>query len=75
MAYNYFNQNQPMINQLMRQKDSIENMIQQYSQPQAPVQNIINTKMGIELEDRILKDDEEFENISINKRTMLCDIK
>ena len=75
MAYNYFNQNQPMINQLMRQKDSIENMIQQYSQPQAPVQNIINTNMGVEFEARILKDDEEFENILINKRTMFLDKK
>lgn len=75
MAYNYFNQNQPMINQLMRQKDNIENMIQQYSQPQAPVQNIINTNMGVEFEARILKDDEEVGNILINKRTMFLDKK
>lgn len=75
MTYNYFNQNQPMINQLMRQKDNIENMIQQYSQPQAPVQNIINTNMGVEFEARILNEDEEVGNILINKKTMFLDKK
>ena len=40
--YNY-GPNQGMINQLLRQKDNIDNMISQYSQPQQPIQNIINT--------------------------------
>jgi len=74
MAYNYYNPNQPMINQLMRQKDNIENLLNQYTQPQMPVQNIINTA-GIEFEARILGDDEQLENILINKRTMFLDKK
>ena len=74
MAYNYFSQNQPMINQLMRYKDNIDNMINQMNTP-APVQNIINTTMGTEFEARILKDDEEVENVFINKRTMFLDKK
>ena len=45
MSYNY--NTMGLMNQLYRQKDNIENMINQYSQglmsPQAPVQNIINT--------------------------------
>ena len=45
--------NQTMINQLMRQKDNIDSLIQQYSQP-IPVQNIINT--GVDFEARILKE-------------------
>ena len=73
--YSGFNQNQPMINQLLRQKDTIENMISQYSQPQAPVQNIINTGIGLEFEAKILNDDEEVENILINKKTMFLDKK
>lgn len=74
---NFFNPNQNMINQLLRQKDNIENMINQYSQPQqAPVQNIINTSSSIEFEARILKDDDDdVENIFINKRTMFLDKK
>lgn len=72
--YNY-NPNQPMLNQLFRQKDNIENMIQQYSQPQQPIQNIINTGGNIDFEARILKEDEEIDNILINKRTMFLDKK
>lgn len=70
-----YNPNQTIINQLMRQKDNIENMLNQYSQPQAPVQNIINTGNSLEFEARILKDDEEAENIFVNKRTMFLDKK
>lgn len=75
MSYNYYNPNQTMINQLMRQKESIDNMLNQYNQPQAPVQNIINTGTGVEFEARVLKEDEEAENILINKRTMFLDKK
>lgn len=60
---------QNMLNQLLRQKDSIDNLINQYSQPQ--VQNIINT--GTDFEARILKENEQIENILINKRTMFLD--
>lgn len=70
MSY-YSNQN--MLNQLLRQKDNVENLISQYTQPQQPIQNIINT--GTDFEARILKDDEEVSNIFINKRTMFLDKK
>lgn len=63
--------NQTMINQLMRQKENIENMLNQYSQP--PVQNIINTTS--EFEARILKDNEEAQDIFINRKTMFLDKK
>ena len=65
--------NQSMLNQLFRQKDNIENLISQYSQPQAPVQNIINTSNSTDFEARILKENEQIENILINKRTMFLD--
>lgn len=64
--------NQGMLNQLMRQKDNIDNLISQYSQP--PVQNIINTS-GIDFEARILGENEEIENVLINKKTMFLDKK
>ena len=67
-----YNQNQPIINQLLRQKDNIENLLNQYNQPQ-PIQNIINT--GADFEARILADNEEVENILINRRTMFLDKK
>ena len=65
--------NQAMINQLMRQKDNIDNLISQYSQP-SPVQNIINTS-SLEFEARILKDNEEAENIFVARKTMFLDKK
>lgn len=61
--------NQNMLNQLFRQKDSIDNLISQYSQPQ--VQNIITT--GTDFEARILKENEKAQDILINKRTMFLD--
>ena len=75
MAYNLYGSNQQMINQLMRQKDNIDNLLNQYNQPQAPVQNIINTGGNLDFEARILNDNEEVENIFINKRTMFLDKK
>ena len=72
---NYYNPNQNMINQLLRQKENVENLLNQYSQPQAPVQNIINTGAGLDFEARILKEDEEVNNIFINKKTMFLDKK
>ncbi len=70
-----YGQNQMMINQLLRQKDNIENMLNQYSQPQqAPVQNIINTGgNNLEFEARILKDGEDYSNIAITRRTLFVD--
>ena len=68
---NMYGQNYNMMNQLLRQKDNIDNLINQYSQP--PVQNIINT--GADFEARILGDNEEAENVLINKRTMFLDKK
>lgn len=68
---NLYGQNYNMMNQLLRQKDNIDNLINQYSQP--PVQNIINT--GADFEARILGDNEEAENVLINKRTMFLDKK
>lgn len=70
---NFYNPNQGMINQLLRQKDNIDNLLNQYSQPQAPVQNIINTS-GVEFEARIL-DGETAENVLVNRRTMFLDKK
>lgn len=75
MAYGYYNPNQPVINQLMRQKDNIDNLLNQYVQPQAPVQNIINTGISVDFEARILTDDEDVENILISTRTMFLDKK
>lgn len=70
-----YGQNQGMINQLIRQKENIDNMIQQYSQPPTPVQNIINTGLGLEFEARILKENEEVENVLVNRKTMFLDKK
>jgi len=70
---NYYNQN--MINQLMKQKENIDNMINQYSQQQPPVQNIINTIPPTDFEARILKENEDINNVFINKRTMILDKK
>ena len=75
MAYNLYGNNQPMINQLMRYKDNIDNMINQMNTPQPPVQNIINTTTSVDFEARILNDEEEVENTFVNKRTMFLDKK
>ena len=71
---NYYNPNQGIMNQLLRQKDSVENLIQQYSQMpnQAPIQNIINQGSNLEFEARILTNGEDISNIGIKstyKRT------
>jgi hypothetical protein len=71
----YYNPNQPVINQLMRQKDNIDNLLNQYTQPQVPVQNIINTGVGPDFEARVLTEDEDVSNILISKRTMFLDKK
>lgn len=71
---NYYNQN--MIGQLMKQKDSIDAMIQQYSQPQqpqVPVQNFITTSSGVDFEAKILKEGEKPDSLFVSRRTMLLD--
>ena len=76
MPYNYYNSNQAMINQLLRQKDNIDNMINQYQQmpSQPPIQNIINQAPNtLEFEARILKEDEDPMNIVITRKTLFID--
>lgn len=74
MPYGNYN---GMINQLYRQKDNIENMINQYSQglmnQQAPVQNIINTSSSSDVEIRYLTKDDDINNILITKKTLFID--
>ena len=74
-GYNNFYPNQNMMNNLLRQKENIENLISQYNQPQAPVQNIINTGSSLDFEARILTDGEDISNIAINKKTLFVDEK
>ena len=75
MAYNYYNSNQNMINQLLRQKDNIDSMINQYQQmPSQPsIQNIINPASTLEFEARILKENEDPMNIIITRKTLFVD--
>ena len=72
--YNNYN---GMINQLYRQKENIDNMINQYStmQQQPPVQNIINTSNSTDIDVKFLKNDEDISNIIITKRTLFIDEK
>ena len=69
------NFNQSMINQLLRQKDNIDNLITQYSQPQVPVQNIINTNNDVLFEAKVLEGDEDISNIFVSRKTMFLDKK
>jgi hypothetical protein len=72
--YPYFN-NQNMLNQLIRQKENVENMINQYSQipAQAPIQNIINQNPVVEFEAKELKAGEDVKNILIQRKTLFID--
>ena len=69
MIYN----NTPMMNQLMRNKEQLDNLIQQYNQP-TPIQNFINT-IGAEFEAKILTNGEDVSNIMINRKTLFVDEK
>ena len=74
MPYNY--NNIAMMNQLYRQKENIEYMINQYSQnvAQPPVQNIINTTgTTSEIDVKFLKNNEDVSNIIISKKTLFID--
>ena len=74
MPYNNYG---GMMTQLYRQKENIENMINQYSQglmnQQAPVQNIINTSSSSDVEIRYLTKDDDINNILITKKTLFID--
>lgn len=73
--YNYNMYNQNLINQLMRQKDNIDSMLNNMSQP-APVQNIINTSNNsIEFEARELNDGEDVHNVFVSRKTLFIDEK
>lgn len=71
---NYYNPNQQMLNSLERQKENINNLIAQYSQPQqpvAPVQNIINTNSNnMEFEAKMINENDDPSNIAVTRRTL-----
>lgn len=69
MPYDY--NSAGLMNQLYRQKENIENMINQYTQP--PVQNIINTTGGSEIDVKFLQNNEDISNIIIAKKTLFID--
>jgi len=77
MTYNNNYNSAGLMNQLYRQKDNIENMIAQYSQgfmnPQAPVQNIINTSSSSDIDIRFLTKDDDISNIIVTKKTLFID--
>ena len=64
--------NQNMIDNLMRQKDRIDEMIKNYQQPQS-VNNYINTSQIPSkdlLEWRVLNENEEVDNLYVNNKTL-----
>ena len=76
MSYNY--NNAGMINQLYRQKENIENMINQYTQgfgiTTPPVQNIINTSgNNSDTDVRYVKSGEDISNVIVSKKTLFID--
>ena len=73
MPYNY--NNTGLMNQLYRQKENIENMINQYTQNavQPPVQNIINTNGTSEYDVKYVKEKEDISNVLISKKTLFID--
>lgn len=67
-----YNTNQNMIDNLMRQKDRIDEMIKNYQQPQ-PVNNFINTTQTPQnnfIEWRILNENEEVDNLYVANKTL-----
>ena len=64
--------NQNMIDNLMRQKDRIDEMIKNYQQPQ-PVNNFINTNQAPNkdyIEWRVLNENEEVDNLYVQNKTL-----
>lgn len=67
-----FGNNQNMIDNLIRQKDRIDEMIKNYQQPQ-PVNNFINTNQTSSkdlIEWRILNENEEVDNLYVSNKTL-----
>lgn len=67
-----YNGNQNMIDNLLRQKDRIDEMIKNYQQPQ-PVNNFINTAPTSNkdlIEWRILNENEEVDNLYVANKTL-----
>lgn len=67
-----YNTNQNMIDNLLRQKDRIDEMIKSYQQPQ-PVNNFINTTQTPQnnlIEWRILNENEEVDNLYVANKTL-----
>lgn len=73
MPYNNYG---GMMTQLYRQKENIENMINQYqgmANQTTPIQNIINTSNSSDTEVRYLKPEEDIKNVIITKKTLFID--
>lgn len=67
-----YNTNQNMIDNLLRQKDRIDEMIKSYQQP-TPVNNFINTTQTPQnnlIEWRILNENEEVDNLYVANKTL-----
>lgn len=67
-----YNTNQNMIDNLLRQKDRIDEMIKNYQQPQ-PVNNFITTNQISNkdlIEWRILNENEEVDNLYVANKTL-----
>ena len=67
-----YGNNQNMIDNLIRQKDRIDEMIKNYQQPQ-PVNNFINTNQTSSkdlIEWRILNENEEVDNLYVANKTL-----
>ena len=86
MMPNYFNNpRQQMLDNLYKQKDYldkqrdyVDGQINQYTQPQQPVQpinNFINTGTNVDMEAKILKNNETVDSVIVARRTMFLDEK
>ena len=67
-----YGNNQNVIDNLMRQKDRIDEMIKNYQQPQ-PVNNFINTNQTPSkdlIEWRVLNENEEVDNLYVANKTL-----
>ena len=68
-----YGNNQYMLNSLNREKQKIEDMIQNYqNQPQNPINNYINTQIPNKdlIEWRILNENEEVDNLYVQNKTL-----
>ena len=67
-----YGNNQTMIDNLLRQKDRIDELISAYQTPQTPVNNFINTQIPNKdlIEWRILNENEEVDNLYVQNKTL-----